>query len=359
MKPVRPQDPVRWHDRDADVHALESRAALLADAARSVQPLAPQVLSRIRSGVVARRSPGYLVFGVPARLALGIGLVVVCATTVGGASLLWRKYGAPRAVAPSPAKAPARIAPPPRVAARTVPVEASPIPVEDPAPAEPATEKPLARARVTRPAARPSPAVVAAAPVEPFGLEPSVAGAPAPALVEPATARAATATEAALIAEALVDLRRRHDARAALARLDRHAREFPHGVLETEALRTRVEAVIQLGDLKTALALLDDKRVTTEALGADLTLTRAELRAAAGRFREALADFGQVVDGASGPLAAGGDERALYGRAICLGRLGQDERARADLLAYQRRFPAGRFASEVRRLLAGNGASRP
>ena len=68
-------------------------------------------------------------------------------------------------------------------------------------------------------------------------------------------------------------------------------------------------------------------------------------RAAAGRFREAVSDFTQVLDGAGGSLATDGDERALYGRAVCLGRLAQDERARADLLAYQQRFPHGRFAA--------------
>jgi hypothetical protein len=160
------------------------------------------------------------------------------------------------------------------------------------------------------------------------------------------------ATEARLVAEALSELRQGNDPRAALSTLDRYAREFPHGVLETEALRTRVEAVIRLDDRKTALALLEGKPALSDGLGADLLLTRAELRAAAGRFREALDDFTTVVDGVAGPLVAGGDERALYGRAVCLGRLSQDERARADLLAYQRRFPSGRFAVEVRRLLA-------
>ena len=90
----------------------------------------------------------------------------------------------------------------------------------------------------------------------------------------------------------------------------------------------------------------------------NLLLTRAELRAAAGRFREALADFTQVVDGEGGAPAA--SERALYGRAVCLGRLAEDDRARADLLAYERRFPNGRFAAEVHRLLSEPApAARP
>jgi len=185
---------------------------------------------------------------------------------------------------------------------------------------------------------------------------------PAPEVPEPIPSPAdgpgrtapAIPTEASLVAQALSDLRQLNDPHAALATLDRYDQAFPHGVLETEALRTRVEAVLRLGDLKTALTLLEGSSAPPDALGADLLLTRAELRASARRFREALTDFDRVVDGAAGPLGAGGDERALYGRAVCLGHLSLDERARVDLLAYQRRFPQGRFAPEVQRLLAGS-----
>ena len=165
-------------------------------------------------------------------------------------------------------------------------------------------------------------------------------------------------TEAGLVAEALSQLRQHGDPRAALVTLDAYARAFPHGVLETEAARTRLEAVIRLDDRKAALALLDAMSGLSDEAGTELLLTRAELRAAAGRFREALADFTQVVTGQGGAPAA--SERALYGRAVCLGRLAEDDRARADLLAYERRFPNGRFAPEVRRLLSGPApAQRP
>ena len=372
MKPTRPQDPIRWRDRDADAHALESRAALLADAARQVQPLAPRALSRVRSEVVAQRSRRYRFggfgigrLGVPARIAFAIGLVILCVTTAGGAKVLWRKVvAAARGPAPAAARAvdAADGASAARVSARAVAVEALPedVPppaVEAPPTAEPATEPPAVRETPKPRAARPALGSVA----------PSMPVEPPPAPVEP---RAVASRRPSGAAAPQRPPRRRssprrwsifasdNDARAALATLDRHAREFPHGVLETEALRTRVEAVIQLGDLKTALRILDGKVASTEALGADLTLTRAELRAAAGRFREALSDFTEVVDGAAGPLVAGGDERALYGRAVCLGRLAQDDRARADLLAYQKRFPEGRFALEVKRLLAGRRSHR-
>ena len=162
-----------------------------------------------------------------------------------------------------------------------------------------------------------------------------------------------------MVAEALSQLRQQGDPRAALVTLDAYGRAFPHGVLETEAVRTRLEAVIRLDDRKAALALLDAMPGLSDEPGTDLLLTRAELRAAAGRFREALADFSQVVEGEGGAPAA--SERALYGRAVCLGRLAEEDRARADLLAYERRFPSGRFATEVRRLLSepAPAAARP
>ena len=153
-----------------------------------------------------------------------------------------------------------------------------------------------------------------------------------------------------MVAEALSQLRQQGDPRAALVTLEAYALAFPHGVLETEALRTRLEADIRLDDRKSALALLDAMPGLWDEPGTELLLTRAELRAAVGRFREALADFTQVVDGEGGASAA--SERALYGRAVCLGRLAEDDRARADLLAYEHRFPHGRFATEVRRLLS-------
>jgi hypothetical protein len=161
-------------------------------------------------------------------------------------------------------------------------------------------------------------------------------------------------SEAAVLAEALSALRGRDDPRAALAALDRHAHDFPRAGLATEAFRTRIEALVRLGELETTLALLDGKPDESEALGADLILTRAELRARVGRFRDALADFTAVLE-ASRP--AGAQERALYGRAVCLTRLGRFEDARADLRSYALQFPSGRFAVEVRRLLAGEISS--
>jgi hypothetical protein len=91
---------------------------------------------------------------------------------------------------------------------------------------------------------------------------------------------------------------------------------------------------------------------------------RGELRAAVGRWREALGDFDVVLRGHAeeeAEIGAATDlklhdrlERALWGRALARSRLGNDAGARADLRECLRRFPRGRFASEATRLLGGH-----
>jgi hypothetical protein len=126
--------------------------------------------------------------------------------------------------------------------------------------------------------------------------------------------------------------------------------------------------MLALDDRRGALALLDERTAFAGRLGAEQLLTRAELRASVGRYADALGDFDRAL-AAGGPLDATASasatasssadaERALYGRAVTLGHLGRDERARADLEAYRRRFPAGRHAGEVARLLAGSPGDR-
>ncbi|HVY38237.1 MAG TPA: tetratricopeptide repeat protein, partial [Polyangia bacterium] len=165
-------------------------------------------------------------------------------------------------------------------------------------------------------------------------------------------------TEAQLLGRALSRLRQDHDARGALALLDQYASAYPHGVLASEALSARLEAVLQLDDRPAALRLLDGRTAFAGRLGAEQLLTRAELRASAGRYAEALGDFDRLLGPGAGAAASGTLDRALYGRAVCLGHLGRDDRARADLETYRKRYPTGRYAAEVSRLLAG-AARRP
>ena len=368
MKHGRSDEPERWRERDVDAHALEKRAAVLADAARQAQPLGAQAVSRIRAevlgGTVVRR--GFFDFrrlSFPARVAVGLALLLICAATADGAGVLLRRHFGVARTPERPAAPPAVGAPQPapRVPRRAMargddaPREAA-TDTGSPAVAPTLVSDQVAVKQPVRHAAALARVEAAPAPV----AAPASAVAPAPVAVDPPVrepprfevppAPETKPTEASMVAQALSQLRQQGDPRGALATLDAYARAFPRGVLETEALRTRAEAVIRLDDRRTALALLDAMPGLADSPGTDLLLTRAELRAAGGRFREALADFTRIVDGEGGARAA--SERALYGRAVCFGRLADGDRARADLLVYQQRFPGGRFAVEVRRLLS-------
>jgi len=153
-----------------------------------------------------------------------------------------------------------------------------------------------------------------------------------------------------MLARALAQLRQQHDPRAALTTLDRLDQTYPGGVLAPEALATRIEAALAMNDLATATKLVDAAAPPAGRAGAALLVVRAELRARAGRCDEATRDFVRVLDTTS---AGAGDlrERALYGRGVCLGHLGQAAAARRDLTAYLREHPNGRFSGEARRLL--------
>jgi tetratricopeptide (TPR) repeat protein len=329
---LRDEDVWRWRESSADPRALSARAADLADAVRDLPPLAPEALARIKAGVLARR-PTRAGRGLPfaLRLALLTGVVLASVATARGTMTLWRRYVAAPAEKEAAARRKIAIA---RPAAGPVIVEVAPRPSEDVAAAAPPPEVPA----VTAPAPRPR--------------KPSVARA-----IErdesPAAAPSTATEEAQLLARAISRLRQARDPRGAIAMLDQYDRSFPRGVMQPEALRARLEAVIQMDDRQTALALLDGRAAAALSgrLGSELLLTRAELRANTGRYADALADFDRLLAPSAPALTGDLAGRALYGRAISLAHLGRDERARADLAAYERRFPDGKFASEVARLL--------
>ena len=359
-----PDDPVRWRDQGADRQALEERAATLVTAAADVAPLSPAALARIRSDVLRAGRPmsagdgrggGLLPDGRRIRFAtLAVLVLLLSAATAGGASRLWRRYVAPRTTPVTPIRAPLPATPVLRPAGAS-----SRASIDEPA--APAAAPGAAATDVSSTGAvRPTPRRVIAdtdAPRAPVSPPPPPA--PAARATDPP---ASPASESHLLAVALAELRQRRDPRAALAALDEYERAYPHGVLRPEATSARIEAVLLLRDWKTALALLDATPELTEPLGADLLLVRAELRAQAERCREALLDFSELLDGQVGwsrAPANAASERALYGRAVCFGRLRQDDRARADLEAYQGRFPRGRFAPDVERLLAPGSGTNP
>jgi hypothetical protein len=163
-----------------------------------------------------------------------------------------------------------------------------------------------------------------------------------------AAARSTLALESQSLERALVALRREHDARSALALLDQYDANFPAGELALEAAAARVDALLLLGRRTEASSQLE--KMPLERLGprADLLLLRAEMRAD-GDCPRALVDFDRALSGQPMPAV---EERALYGRANCRMRTGDDAGADADLRTYLARYPTGRFADQVRARLS-------
>jgi TolA-binding protein len=161
-----------------------------------------------------------------------------------------------------------------------------------------------------------------------------------------ARAPSALAQETASLERAVKALRHDHDAATALRAIDDHLHTFPNGQLHSEAELTRVEALLHLGRKSEALVTLE--KIPLQHAPRELTVIRGELRAEAGRCKEAVRDFASAVDG-SDELA----ERALVGRADCRSRSGDDAGARADLNHYLERFPDGRFVARAKSALDG------
>jgi tetratricopeptide (TPR) repeat protein len=156
-------------------------------------------------------------------------------------------------------------------------------------------------------------------------------------------------SEARLLADALASLHVEGDAKAALELLAEHRKRFPRGVLRLEALTAEVEALLSLGWRSQALRVLDSMVGERSPRGHDLGVLRGELRAQAGRYRDAITDFDRCASDAS--CGAQLEERALFGRASCHKKLGETAAARADLEAYLRRFPHSQRSEAVRRAL--------
>ena len=174
--------------------------------------------------------------------------------------------------------------------------------------------------------------------------------APPPRLEAPAEAPQAVpvepiALEANLLRAALRALREDGAPVRALALLDEYAERFPAGALSAEATLARVDSLRRLGRDQPLRQLLEDRPITQLPRARELQVLRGELRLRAGQPREATSDFDAVLAGsARDDLAA----RALYGRASCRARLGDDEGARADLRLYLARFPGGERAAALR-----------
>jgi hypothetical protein len=156
-------------------------------------------------------------------------------------------------------------------------------------------------------------------------------------------------SEERLLAAAVRALRALNDARSALAALDEYQARYPHGRFSIEANVLRVDALTTLDRRGEALRTLDSLDVTRMPGGFERQVQRGELRASAGRWQEAIADFDSVLAHANA-RDENAAERALWGRAQGRLQLGDRAGARADATDYSRRFPSGRFAAQAARM---------
>ena len=181
----------------------------------------------------------------------------------------------------------------------------------------------------------------------PFFNKPNTSAAPSSSTP---TQQSRLLAESQLLGRALMRLHREHDARSALMLLDEYSAQFSEGALRDEASAARVDALLQLDRRSEALQVLDAATFTNAARGGELRLVRAELRAHAGRCREAVADFDAAYKSersSKSPVS----ERALHGLATCRLQLGERGLAREALRKYLEIYPAGRFADAAREAL--------
>jgi hypothetical protein len=120
--------------------------------------------------------------------------------------------------------------------------------------------------------------------------------------------------EARSLANALARWRRDGQGEAALALLVAHERRFPRGGLSVESRIARAEILLALDRRDQALAVLDSLTLTGLPRARELETLRGELRAHAGRCREARADLSRVV---AGNEADDLSRRAARALAIC------------------------------------------
>jgi hypothetical protein len=155
-----------------------------------------------------------------------------------------------------------------------------------------------------------------------------------------------------LYTHALSQLNVQHDVAGALQTLHAYRQQHPNGLFENEAEVAEVRANLLMDKRSEALSLLDGMQargfrgVPQEA---ELRLLRGELLGMDGRCGEAIPVLAPYIEGAADGLAGGLDrERALYTRASCRARLGDEAGSRQDARDYLREFPQGRFAGRIR-----------
>lgn len=343
-------EPERWSDTAPEGCTAEHAMGVAFRHVREVTEPSDTALARVARRVNAAAVPRtrrQLIW----RLVLAAALIMATGGAVGAALNRWRRANtdAPASVEPTAMNEPVAARRSHRRGHHGAAASVEALQIADPAPGEaPVPELPAAAPVLVAPppaiaplASVPSPAVASVAPAtahenHPRAVERRVAEGPP----------ASVGTE--LIANAFRDLRSRGDAAAALRSLDEYDRRFPSGVLRSESRVARVEALLTLDRRKEALRLLE----TADGSGVltrDVRVTRGELLAESNRCPGALRDFDAVLAARDGDAAGG---RALYGRAGCHARAGDNQGARRDLVRYLAVHADGPSAVAARRALA-------
>ncbi|MGI5860829.1 MAG: hypothetical protein ACOX6T_02100 [Myxococcales bacterium] len=378
------REPDRLSDVSADSGSPEAKAGRLLRQARELSGPSPQALAEVLARLEARfeREPAFrarrwrLSVAVPA-------LLLAAAALASGGALVYSALRPPDAqhVGRLGSSGPERGAVDAGAADVGAPDAASPEPppagaLSGAADARPATDgerHPEPSAPPVRAGARPSPAprlssAAAERPAEGAGGdEPTLLGAaglgadaglseaadaaapdsPAEATNPAAPAPTGLAEECRLLDEALRALES-GDAPGALGTLDEYRSRIPRGEMAEEAAAARADALAGAGRVGEALAALE--ALAPRLRTGERRALQAELLAKSGRCREAVSIFDALLSEASKHGAV--EERALFGRASCRGRLGEFEASERDLRAYLELFPEGRFAAEARASLA-------
>ena len=153
------------------------------------------------------------------------------------------------------------------------------------------------------------------------------------------------------MADAIRKLRFDGDAAAALTLLDDQLSSLLTSAYRPEAAAVRIEALLKLGHTAAALSDLDRLPLYSMPRRDEWQVVRGELRATAGRWLDAEADFAAVLTSRSGDAHGNLTERALWGRVVTRSRRGDAAGARSDCKEYLRRFPEGRFAYQASQAL--------
>lgn len=317
--------------------------------------LTPAQLERVRGRIAqtlaqggAPGGPGPLGRSLLVRgvlLVLGLGGAVILA--------LLLKTDARQAVPPaSPPRAETRIpaSPPPAPLAEPpvpTPAPAAPVAPSAAAPSErpPRPELRAGHRHAPRGSTSAPPAAAAPPPSSPPSAAAPGASAPPPS---PTPAEPPSTVEFQLVSAAVQQLRRQGSPLTALRTLDTYDSRFPRGELRPEATWLRVQALVQLGQRREALKILDEQPLSADGeRSAEPLVLRGELRSEAGRCGDALPDLEAAAALASGEML----ERTLLHRGRCRARTGDLPGARADYSVYLIRFPTGRYTDDIRKAL--------